>query len=454
MRSVLLAVLIAIIFGGIANALTLDELWSLPTGEVSAQTVKAYSRGSLKIEKVLYQSRPYKGSPVKIFGYYVYPGNAASKLPAILLVHGGGGTASLSRAASWARRGYAVLTIDLPGKGEKRYGSRSTGPDMDVPVLLRTKPDPSYNYLIHAVAAARNGITYLTQRKEVDPARIGMVGLSWGGVVTLLTNGQDKRLKTAVNVFGAGYIPEGCTWQDLFDQKTPAELAEWYDLIDPKNFLRTQNSPIYFITGTNDHCYYLPIFQKSYLEATGTKDLYLVPNLRHQFFPDTAEIVLNWLSAKLKSDRHLPQLTLQPCFIREGKLIVPVTVTGSFEVKRASLYYSPGAPSLFTSRKWLTVNDFSENSDYFFAIPLAKIKPEVLFYLNARDVKGGISSTPVRSIFKVKLPDGQSTYAVSSPIVKTYFHATPLQFIGITAEPQYVGISYSKAEKSYSLIKP
>ena len=36
-----------------------------------------------------------------------------------------------------------------------------------------------------------------------------MIGLSWGGVLTILTNGQDERLKAAVNVFGAGYIPEG-----------------------------------------------------------------------------------------------------------------------------------------------------------------------------------------------------------------------------------------------------
>ncbi len=279
----------------------LEQLWSIPTDHVSAHTIRSYTKASIKVEEVYYKSRSYKGKPVKIFGYYCYPTWQRQNLPAILLVHGGGGSAHLERSLSWARRGYAVLTIDLPGKGEMRAASRSTGPNMDVSVLLRTKPDLSYNYLIHAVAATRNGITYLAKRKEVDPERIGMVGLSWGGVITLLTNGQDKRLKTAVNVFGAGYIPEGCTWQTWFDEVlTKEEVDAWSSFIDPKNFLKTQHAPILFITGTNDHCYYLPTFQKSYAEVPVSKKLYLVPNLRHRFLADTQRVVWNWLDNKLK----------------------------------------------------------------------------------------------------------------------------------------------------------
>ncbi len=452
MRAFLLgaALSLALLFS--PTAADLAQIWALPTTEVAAQTVNTYYRGSLKVEEVYYQSRLYKGRPVKIFAYFVYP-RSATKLPAILLVHGGGGTASLSRTLAWARRGYAILTIDLPGKGEKRWASKSTGPDMDVAVLLRTRPDPTYNYLVHAVAAARNGISYLAQRKEVDPARIGLVGLSWGGVVTLLTNGQDKRLKTAVNVFGAGYIPEDCTWQDWFNNKTPAELAEWYDNIDPKNFLRSQHAPILFVTGTNDHCYYLPIFQKSYFEVGAPKHYYLVANLRHAFFPDTQAVVWNWLDAQLKTERSFPRINLLPLFSRDNKIIIPVRVSASFEITKATLYYSLGAPSRWTIRKWLAVTDYHEQGDYFFGLNKYLINPELLFYVTVKDHQGGAASTPVRSLFKVRLTDDQTAYAVSAPLTQTYFHATPLQFVGVTIEPQYTGISYSKAEKVYSLIK-
>jgi len=197
---------------------------------------------------------------------------------------------------------------------------------MVVPNLLHTKADLENNYLIHAVSAARNGITFLTSRKQVDPDRIGMVGLSWGGVITLLTNGQDDRLKTAVNIFGAGYITEGCTWQDRFSVMSDAEYGRWDQYIDPKNFLASQHAPMLFITGTNDHCYYLPTFQKSYEEVTVPKKLVLIPNLKHQFYPYMRDIVWNWLDNKLKNTGSFPALTIHPLFMKgPEKIVVSVT---------------------------------------------------------------------------------------------------------------------------------
>ncbi|MBU1026187.1 MAG: alpha/beta fold hydrolase, partial [Candidatus Margulisbacteria bacterium] len=241
---IILIFLFSILFvsGQIAadSALTLSQLWDIPLDQVEYKIARSYQKGTIKVEEVYYQSRSFKGKPVRIFGYFCYPAKAKGKLPTILISHGGGGLAELGNTINWAKYGYAVLSIDLPGHGEKRARSRSTGPDMDVSVLLRTKPDPTYNYLIHSVAAVRNGITFLTQRDMVDTDRIGMVGLSWGGVNAILTNGQDKRLKTAVNVFGAGYIPEGCTWQERFNIMSADELGAWNQYIDPKNFLKTQ----------------------------------------------------------------------------------------------------------------------------------------------------------------------------------------------------------------------
>ena len=126
-----------------------QQLWDVTNTSVEATTIKAYRQGSINVEEIYYQSRSYRDKPVKIFGYFCYPRTYTSKLPAILLVHGGGGSAHLGRTLAWARRGYAVLTIDLPGKGEQRAISRSTGPDMTVANLLQTKPDLSQNFLVH-----------------------------------------------------------------------------------------------------------------------------------------------------------------------------------------------------------------------------------------------------------------------------------------------------------------
>lgn len=428
----------------------LKQLWDIPSGEVKAQTIKSYTRGSIRVEEIYYQSRSYQRKPTKIFGYFCYPVHRHGKLPAILLSHGGGGTASLPRSISWASRGYAVLSIDLPGKGENRAGSRSTGPDMDVANLLRTQPDPSHNYLVYAVAAARNGITYLTQRKEVDPDRIGMIGLSWGGVLTLLTNGQDNRLRAAVNVFGAGYIPEGCTWADWFSAMPAFDKEVWDKYLDPKNFLKTQHAPILFITGTNDHCYYLTTFQKSYEEVTSEKAFYLIPNLRHRFLESAASPALAWLDNKLKAkNTSFPRIMIFPAFQKgKDKIVIPVEVSAQKALKSVSLYYTTGGPQQWTEKKWLEVTPHREGNTYYFGIPTRLLNPEILYYISAKGINGEASSTLVQSLFAVKYLDGTKTFALSSPIKKIYRHEPPFTMLNGMASDT-IRFLLLKTEKIY-----
>lgn len=433
----------------------LKKVWDIPLTAVGYEVIRSYNRNGIHVDEVQYLSRSYKGKPSKIFGYYCYPRNIKGKLPAILISHGGGGTADLGRTIRWAKRGYAVLTIDLPGKGDQRWNSRSTGPNMEVPVLLRTKPDPTHNYLVHAVAATRNGITFLRQQQKVDPKRVGMVGLSWGGVITLLTNGQDKRLKTAVNVFGAGYIPEGCTWQERFDIKSAKDLADWNNYIDPRNFLKTQHAPILFMTGTNDHCYYLPTFQKSYEDVKVEKKLTLIPNLRHKFTPAMQEIVLSWLDNKLKGKGSFPRIQIYPIFKKadKSKLIIPVEAHTPGKVKAVTLHYTVGEPARWTRKKWETMaKPYYEEGIYYFGIPMSMVKPEMMFYVNVRDNKGALASSPIRSLFKVNVFKEKETYAVSSPIKKINIHEPPLQVLGIKDLPKLIMLYFSKKTKTYQLL--
>lgn len=436
------------------TAFELSQVWKFPVNEAMAKTTRAYLSGNVKVEEVYYKSRPYKNKEVWIFGYYCYPADAAEKLPAVLLVHGGGGGASLNSAIALAQRGYAVLTIDLPGNGDRRLASRSGGPDMDVSVLLQTKPSLDHNYLIHAVSATRNGITFLTRRKEVDTHRIGMVGLSWGGVITLLTNGQDDRLKTAVNVFGAGYIPEGCTWQDVFNQKSKTDLEEWYKYIDPKNFLKTQQSPIFFITGTNDHCYYLPTFQKSYAEVRVPKNLLLIPNLRHRFMPDTQKMVWLWLDSQLKQKNSFPAPHLYTIYQRnDDKIIVAVTAESTTS---ATLYYTVGNPSYWTSKRWEAVKGYYENGVYYFGLAPDLVDPELQFFVNVKDQRGAVASIPVRSILRAKLPEAENAYSVCSPIKRMYMHEPPYQIIGTKGLTEFnvKQVYFSKKNRGYYLFCP
>ncbi|MFA6431739.1 MAG: acetylxylan esterase [Candidatus Margulisiibacteriota bacterium] len=437
----------------------LKQLWNIPVDKIEYQVIKTYSRGKTTVNEIYYISRPFNRVPTKIFGYYCFPSKKNEKLPAVILSHGGGGHASLPYAIYWAKRGYAALVIDLPGKGENRALSRSTGPDMVVANLLKTQPDLSHNYLIHAVAAIRNGITFLTKQKEVDPERIGMIGLSWGGVLTILTNGQDDRLKAAVNVFGAGFIPEGCTWEKWFTQMPALDKKLWDENLDPKNFLAMQHAPILFITGTNDHCYYLPTFQKSYAELGSIEaKILLVPNLRHRFLASSLLPASAWIDDKIKNKKtssagwSYPTITFETCTLEGKNILISVKAIGRNKIKSGKIYYSLGGPYQWTTRKWKEIPSLKHKDNiYYFSIPAKFVAPEIMFYVSARDNKNGEVSTLVRSIFAVKFKNGGITYALSSPIMKMYRHEAPIKlFNGKNSDDYY--FSCKKGDKYFQAL--
>lgn len=100
------------------------------------------------------------------------PGHVAPRRwPAVVIVHGSGGVDS--RGGWYAQRlnraGFATLEIDL-------WAARGvSGPETRPKLPTETLPD--------AFAA----LTYLTARGDIDPNRIGLMGFSWGGVVTMLS---------------------------------------------------------------------------------------------------------------------------------------------------------------------------------------------------------------------------------------------------------------------------
>src|SRR6266571_1068395 len=69
------------------------------------------------LTSLYYESEPYRGKPTRVFAYLARPAQVDGKLPALVLVHGGGGTAFREWAELWARRGYVALAMDLGGQG-------------------------------------------------------------------------------------------------------------------------------------------------------------------------------------------------------------------------------------------------------------------------------------------------------------------------------------------------
>jgi len=62
-----------------------------------------------------YDGEQFRGHPTRVFAYYASPATLDPKtakgerFPAVVLLHGGGGTAFRDWAKLWAKRGYAAI---------------------------------------------------------------------------------------------------------------------------------------------------------------------------------------------------------------------------------------------------------------------------------------------------------------------------------------------------------
>lgn len=120
---------------------------------------------------------------VSLSGWYLPSRNGT----AVALLHGSGSTrsATLEHAAFLNREGFGVLAFDSRGFGRSGGTGMSLGwfGDLDID----------------------GAMSFLSDRPGVDPAKIGVVGLSMGGEEAIAAAGTDDRIR-AVVAEGAGAV--------------------------------------------------------------------------------------------------------------------------------------------------------------------------------------------------------------------------------------------------------
>ena len=77
--------------------------------------------------------------------------------------------------------------------------------------------------LRQAVLDARRGLDYLGHRPDVDPARLGVAGISLGGVLSGVTAGADPRIKVALTLVGGADFARGF-WEGLLTRRYRNEI--------------------------------------------------------------------------------------------------------------------------------------------------------------------------------------------------------------------------------------
>jgi len=329
------------------------------------------------IRSLAYAGEEYHSHPTEVFAYYATPGSIsadASKdknLPAIVLIHGGGGTAFAEWVWIWAKRGYAAIAMDLggdalapptfhPKTGElvvihdhreiKRRPMENGGPGQSHTEKFQSIGGPTNDHwTYHAVANAIRAHSLIRSFGEVDESRTAVTGISWGGYTTCIVASLDNRFKAAAPVYGCGFLYEGESVQKpAIDSLGPELSQKWVRLYDPSSYLPACRVPMLFVNGNKDVHYPLDSFARSYSAVKGPLTIRIEPGMGHSHPAGwrPKEIGL-FIDSHCKGSAPLPELGTPT--LRHSHATLPYKST--VPLKQATLHYTVDT-GLQSKRDW------------------------------------------------------------------------------------------------------
>ncbi|HEX6087431.1 MAG TPA: dienelactone hydrolase family protein [Thermoanaerobaculia bacterium] len=126
-------------------------------------------------------------------GYLTVPnvGRASARRPALIVIQEWWGVNDWVRAQAdrYSEQGYVALAVDL-------YRGKVTSSMDEAHELSRGLPED------RAIADLKAAVDYLSQRDDVDPQRIGVIGWCLGGGYALALATNDPRVKATVINYG------------------------------------------------------------------------------------------------------------------------------------------------------------------------------------------------------------------------------------------------------------
>jgi dienelactone hydrolase len=201
------------------------------------------------------------------------PKGPAARRPVVIYLHGTGSSKdrSLARLREFARRGFVAVAPDGRFHGERIPAGASANAYEDA-IVAAFRTGQGHPFLYDTVWDVMRLVDYLATRDDVDPARIGLTGMSKGGMETYLTAAVDQRIAAAVSKHGvqsfrwglehgawdsrawsirgavegaaaaAGQAPGAAFLRTLYDRITPGLYGEFdgpamVPLIAPRPFL-------------------------------------------------------------------------------------------------------------------------------------------------------------------------------------------------------------------------
>lgn len=163
------------------------------------------------------ESQPFSsGDPLQEL-HFSYAADAQHRVPGILLknselpgrrpvviaLHGTGGTKNdeLPLLRLLAHRGFIAVAIDGRYHGQRTKAGSGTA-EYDQAIFQAWRDQKEHPFYYDTVWDIMRLIDYLQTRDDVDPSRIGLYGVSKGGIETYLAAAADPRIAVAIPCIG------------------------------------------------------------------------------------------------------------------------------------------------------------------------------------------------------------------------------------------------------------
>ena len=383
---------------------------------LETEILKEWTQDGVALQILRYRIGVFKGKKAWMAGVYGFP-EGENQLPGLLQIHGGGQYADYKAPLTNAKRGYATLSIAWAGRisapeyrvspsevklfwdgkikdskykittdwgaldayhAPSRYG-KDAFPSIPVEQWsLDSFESPRNNSWFLIALAARRGLTFLERQPVVDSEKLGVYGHSMGGKLTVLTAGNDKRVKAAAPSCGG--------ISDRYSTN-PLHLAS---VSDPPS-LKQITCPIVFLSPSNDFHGRINDLPTAVSEIKASEwRISCSPHHNHQDTPEFEVLTQLWMDRYLKNSFSFPRTPKLNLNLTNGEKPEVALDFDESNMLSVDVYYTQQGQidgkkdnsSNTKNRFWHHVKPLKRKNDWTAELPVFSLNSPLWVYAN------------------------------------------------------------------------